>query len=116
MPSFYVSPNQKFGVVNLKRLVLSYLGLGRQYENGQGKEYEDSLYGECPITRNRDILSAHTATALEERWVGEETNAGLIPSLEGSKACRLRKYAEFSTRTNLDKCINNPVKKVYILL
>ena len=116
MREFFVGADEKFGVINIKRLAMFYLGLGRQ-NTVKGITYENSLYGFCPITLSSDILSPNRVEELEDRWIDEEVKAGQTPSINGRNSCRptmqkSKAYAEFAKGVNSNECKIAPVAMV----
>ena len=113
MREFFVGADEKVGVINIKRLVLFYLGLGRQ-NTVKGITFENSLYGFCPITLASDIVSPTRIEELEDRWMDEELKAGQAPSINGRNVCRptiqkSKAYAEFVKGVHSNECKIAPV-------
>ena len=107
MQSFYVAKDEWYLIVDLKRLVLSQLGIGRQSEDAHGLKKEDTIYGECTIGVSSSQLDSATSKVLEMAWIQAELNEGIPPSVGGRDACSDRNagtYAEYETRMDLNKC------------
>ena len=104
MNSFFVGKDEIPEIVDIKKKLLSILGVGRQLEDNKGVKYQDSNYGECPITPFSDQLKTTQISELEDSWTIEAQNAGLTPSLEGRSVCSQMMYAEFNAQMNLTNC------------